>query len=272
MATTSESVKRKGTAIYFSHGGGPLPILGDPTHAKMVEFMKKLPTQFPKPEAIVVVSAHWEEAVPTVLGASNPEMFYDYYGFPEESYKITYPAPGNPGLASRIVDLLGQNQISARVEPDRGFDHGLYIPLMLMYPEADIPSIQLSLVQGLDAKTHINMGRALRELMTENILVIGSGFSFHNMGAFVWDGTNPEDDKNNGFQDWLIETCTSPLEQSEREERFMQWDKTVSARYCHPREEHLLPLHVCIGAAGDTAATKIFDDYILGKRAVAFQW
>ena len=273
MTTTGKPAERKGTAVYFSHGGGPLPILGEPSHAKMVAFMKQLPARFPEPDAIIVVSAHWEETVPTVSGAPNPKMFYDYYGFPDEAYDIPYPAPGNPDLALRIVGLLEQNQISCRMDNERGFDHGLFIPLMLMYADAKIPSIQLSLVRGLDSATHIQLGKALRELMQENVLVIGSGFSFHNMRAFIWDGTEPEDEANDAFQDWLIETCTKGIDQGEREERLVQWEKAPSARYCHPREEHLLPLHVCAGIAGDNVpAVKVFDDSILGKRAVAFQW
>ncbi len=150
--------------IYFSHGGGPLPILGDPGHKAMIDFMTALPVKLHIPDAIVVVSAHWEEKVPTLLGAENPPMFYDYYGFPEEAYEITYPAPGNPALAQRIVSLLEGKNIPARIDPSRGFDHGLFIPLKMMFPNADIPCIQLSLIRGLDAAAHIALGKALGAL------------------------------------------------------------------------------------------------------------
>lgn len=272
MSMNARPTERKGSVVYFSHGGGPLPILSDPTHFKMVEFMKRLPSRFPRPDAIIVVSAHWEETRPTVLGAPYPEMLYDYYGFPEEAYEVDYPASGSPDLASRIAELLEKNGIPSRIDRHRGFDHGLYIPLMLMYPGADIPSIQLSLVRGLNPRVHVDLGKALMELTQENILLIGSGFSFHNMGAFIWDGTEREDDENNRFQNWLIDTCTGPMGAGEREERLIHWEAAESARYCHPREEHLLPLHVCVGAAGGDAAVTVFDDYILGKRAVAFLW
>jgi 4,5-DOPA dioxygenase extradiol len=263
----------KGSVIYFSHGGGPLPILGDGSHKAMIKFMAELPFQIAKPDAIVVISAHWEENVVTVLGSSNPVMLYDYYGFPDEAYRITYPAPGNPELASRIIGMLKHVEIDGRVDNERGFDHGLFIPLKLMYPDADIPAIQLSLVRGLDPVIHIEMGKALRELMNENILVIGSGFSFHNMQAFSWEGNSTIDQSNDSFQDWLIETCTGSLSRTEREQRLILWEEAPAARYCHPREDHLVPLHVCVGTADETnRATKIFDDYILGKRAVAFQW
>ena len=263
--------KDKAQIVYFSHGGGPLPILGDASHKAMEDFMTRLPSQLVKPDAILVVSAHWEESAATLLGAQNPAMFYDYYGFPEKAYEITYPALGSPELADRIAGLMKKNNIPSRIDPQRGFDHGLFIPLKLMYPEADIPSLQLSLLRGLDPAAHIALGKALRGLMDENILVIGSGFSFHNMRAFSWDGISAPDPANEAFQNWLIETCTRPISQSEREQRLIEWEKAPSARYCHPREEHLLPLHVC-QAMADKPAKLIFDDSILGKRSVAFLW
>ena len=204
--------------VYFSHGGGPLPILGDASHKSMLEFMRQLPSRLRKPDAILVISAHWEENTATLLSAPDPPMFYDYYGFPDKAYEITYPAPGSPELANRIAGLLLKNNISARLDPRRGFDHGLFIPLKLMYPQADIPSLQLSLLRGLDPTAHIALGKALRELMVENILVIGSGFSFHNMSAFPWQGINTQDPANDAFQNWLIESCTGPISQSEREQ------------------------------------------------------
>jgi aromatic ring-opening dioxygenase catalytic subunit (LigB family) len=257
--------------VYFSHGGGPLPILGDPGHKAMVDFMVRLPSQLNKPDAILVISAHWEESAATLLGAPNPVMFYDYYGFPADAYEINYPASGSPELATRIAGLLSENNITARIDLQRGFDHGLFIPLKLMYPQADIPCLQLSLLRGLNAEAHIAMGRALRGLNGMNILVIGSGFSFHNMRAFSWRAVDAPDPANDAFQNWLIETCSGPLSQSEREQRLVEWEKAPSARYCHPREEHLLPLHVCLGMA-NRPARLVFDDQILGKRAVAFLW
>ncbi|WP_028579632.1 DODA-type extradiol aromatic ring-opening family dioxygenase [Desulfogranum japonicum] len=263
----------KGTVIYFSHGGGPMPILGEPSHQAMIAFMEQLPQHIPKPEAILVISAHWEEETATILSGSHPPLLYDYYGFPEEAYSLTYPAPGNPGLAKKISELLEEQGLTARPDTERGFDHGLFIPLKMMYPRADIPSLQLSLVKGLDPAIHLKLGKALHPLLQQNILVIGSGFSFHNMREFLWDGSNPADEANDQFQDWLVETCTAALSPAQREEQLLHWSQAPSARYCHPREEHLLPLHVCVGMAGyNCQGTKIFDDYILGKRAVAFQW
>ncbi len=261
----------RGRIVYISHGGGPLPILGDESHRAMVGFMADLPARIGRPDAVLVVSAHWEEDVATVLGAPNPPLFYDYYGFPDEAYDIEYPAPGSPELAGRIIEMLEREGLAARVDSQPGFDHGLFIPLKLMYPEADIPALQLSLLRGLDPRMHLRLGRAMRELLKENVLIVGSGFSFHNMGAFLWQGGSPPDAANEAFQEWLIETCTGPLSRPEREERLVGWEGAPSARYCHPREEHLMPLHCCLGMA-QGPAEKIFDDYILGKRAVAFLW
>ncbi|MDQ5987834.1 MAG: 4,5-DOPA dioxygenase extradiol [Syntrophus sp. SKADARSKE-3] len=264
-------IHQKAQIVYLSHGGGPLPILGDGSHQAMIDFMVQLPSLLKKPDAILVISAHWEEHVATLLSPASPTLFYDYYGFPEEAYAITYPVPGNTDLAARIIGLLNQNEIPARIDTRRGFDHGLFIPLKIMYPEADIPALQLSLLRGLDPVAHVLLGKALRALLDDNILVIGSGFSFHNMGAFNWEGGRRPDASNDSFQDWLIETCTGPLSLSDRQQRLIEWQKAPGARYCHPREEHLLPIHVCAGMA-DEAATKIFDDYIIGKRSIALLW
>lgn len=269
MADCSE--KRPGNIIYFSHGGGPLPILGDPSHAAMIAFMKELPRQLPKPEAVVVVSAHWEEPLPTIIGAEAPSLFYDYYGFPKEAYELQYPAPGAPRLAQTMQRALQGAGIASRIDERRGFDHGLFIPLKMMYPDADIPMTQLSLIRGLEPQQHIALGRALRSLADENILIIGSGFSFHNMRAFTWDSSNQEDPANDEFQEWLIDVCTGDYSSSEREEKLTAWTDAPHARYCHPREEHLLPLHVCLGMSGQKARL-VFDDHILGKRAIALQF
>jgi aromatic ring-opening dioxygenase catalytic subunit (LigB family) len=198
-------------------------------------------------------------------------MLYDYYGFPREAYQITYPAPGNPLLAKRIADMLHRQNLRSFVDEDRGFDHGLFIPLKMMYPEADIPSTQLSLLADLTPSTHIELGRALRGLMNENILVVGSGFSFHNLRAFSFDGRKEPDPRNDAFQAWLAEVCTGSDSQAEREQRLIEWEKAPHARYCHPREEHLLPLHVCAGMAQGPGQL-VFDNYVAGKRAVAFLW
>jgi 4,5-DOPA dioxygenase extradiol len=268
---TMSSGERKAQIVYLSHGGGPLPLLGDPGHRAMIDFMKALPAKIRRPEAILVVSAHWEEGRAALTGAERPPMLYDYYGFPKEAYDVAYPAPGSPRLAKRISELLGASGIEARIDPERGFDHGLFIPLMMMYPGADIPCLQLSLLSSLDPKAHLEMGKALRGLFDLDILVVGSGFSFHNLRAFDWSGAIAADARNDAFQDQLIDLCARQRPQAEREDALISWEKSPNARYCHPREDHLLPLHVCAGMAGETAQLA-FDDCIMGKRSVAFLW
>ena len=256
--------------IYFSHGGGPLPILNEPSHLKMNEFMAKLPDILKRPEAIIVFSAHWEESHVALQTNPAPPMLYDYFGFPAESYEIQYPAKNSPVFLDKVKKLLNDSNIAYTEDTTRGYDHGHFIPLKMMYPDADIPTFQISLLHSLDAKQHIELGKALHSLKSENILVIGSGFSFHNLRAFGF-GESEIDTRNDAFQNWLIETCTGDLPQAEIEKRLVEWESAPYARYCHPREDHLLPLHVCAGIA-QSKAKLIFDDYIAGKRAVAFLW
>ncbi len=263
--------KETAQIVYLSHGGGPLPLLGDASHKAMVDFMRQLPGKLRTPGAILVISAHWEADAATLLGAQNPSMYYDYYGFPDKAYEIVYPAPGDLELAQRIADLLRQENMQVKIDPRRGFDHGLFIPLQLMYPQAAIPALQLSLLDSLDPAGHVALGRALRPLLNENILVVGSGFSFHNMSRFSPNVLEGPDPANDAFQNWLIEACSGPMPHEKREDLLIAWEDAPSARYCHPREEHLLPLHVCFGMAGKPAEV-VFDDDILGKRAVAFLW
>lgn len=269
----NQIVQKRGNIVFLSHGGGPFPVLGGMGHEKMIAFTRQLGSEIPKPDEILVISAHWEETIPTVINAESPGLYYDYYGFPDEAYTLKYPAPGHPELAEEIVNLLGENNINARTESRRGLDHGVFIPLLLMYPQADIPVTQLSLIKGLNSQAHIALGKALRPLMKRNILVIGSGFSFHNMSpaTYPFGSHDKEDPANNAFQDWLIDTCCGSHNESVRDERLVGWTSAPHARYCHPREEHLLPLHVCQGIA-ENAGEVIFDDYIAWKRCIALRW
>lgn len=260
---------KKAQIIYFSHGGGPLPILGDSSHKKMVDFLGSLSSRLKRPDAIIVVSAHWEEHCVTLQCGESPDLYFDYSGFPDESYALTYPSKGAPELAGKIEHYLHDAHIKTTTDTRRGYDHGHFIPLKILYPLADIPSFQISLIHSLDPAEHLQLGKALSPLLTENILIIGSGFSFHNLHAFM-SHVSEQDSHNDMFQNWLIDTCTNES-QSFRDERIINWNKAPYARYCHPREEHLLPLHVCMGLAGSPASV-IFDDLIMGKRSLAFQW
>lgn len=258
--------------LYISHGGGPLPLLGDPGHQELVENLKQIASEIRRPSAILVISAHWEESVATVTTGANPPLIYDYSGFPEESYSIQYPSPGHPELAAKVVAALDSEGLPVRKNAERGFDHGHFVPLKIMYPEADIPCIQLSLVNSLDAKTHLAIGKALQSLEHENLLVLGSGFSFHNMRAFFTPDTPETLQRNQAFEDWLKDTCINPkLLDNERETRLAEWEEAPHARYCHPREEHLLPLHVCCAMAGKSADWHR-SARVLGKNAGLFYW
>jgi len=265
-------VNERATILYFPHGGGPLPLLGEPRHAAMSSFLRGFSQTVDRPEAIVVISAHWEETVVSVTAGASPPMIFDYYGFPAETYEYSYPAPGHPELASRLHRLFGEAGIESRLDVERGFDHGLFVPLMLMYPAADIPCIQLSLHASLDAGLHIHIGKALAALRGQNLLVLGSGFSFHNLRELMAKGDAAVDTRNLAFEDWLARTLSdADLDEGERERRLAAWTEAPEARFCHPREEHLLPLQVCYGIAGGPAAL-VFREPVLGFTASAYRW
>jgi len=259
-------------ALFVSHGGGPLPLLGDVGHQDLVSCLKRIAGQIDKPSLIVVVSAHWETAVPHMTAAPQPPLLYDYYGFPEASYRITYPCPGSPALVDALQAMLSKNGFESIADRERGFDHGLFVPLKIMYPEADIPCVQLSLFEDLDAEKHIRLGKALQQITDDNILLLGSGFSFHNMKAF-FASTSPEtENMNKVFERWLIETMSSKdISESERRKRLVQWDEAPHARYCHPREDHLLPLHVCYGFM-ERPCLQAYEISVLNKRASMYLW
>jgi 4,5-DOPA dioxygenase extradiol len=258
--------------LFLSHGGGPMPLLGDASHQKLIQFTQEITQTFTKPSAILVISAHWEESQPTITSAAFPSLIYDYNGFPKESYKIKYPASGAPELANKVFNLLNSAGIAAKLDNQRGFDHGVFVPLKLMYPQADIPCVQLSLVSSLQPQQHIQIGKALASLRTENVLIIGSGFTFHNMRAFFAAATKESQAMNASFEQWLVDTCSSTqCTEADREQKLIHWEIAPAARYCHPREEHLLPLLVCYGFAG-AAAKKVFEFEILGKMSSAYIW
>lgn len=272
MALDSAQIKHKPRVLFLSHGGGPLPLLGDEAHKEMVECLRNIATKIKRPSAIILVSAHWEESIPTITTGANPPLIYDYYGFPEESYSIQYPCPGEPSLAKEIFNQLENAGIASKLDDQRGFDHGLFVPLKIMYPDADIPCVQLSLVKGLDPTTHIKIGQALKNLNYDNLLVIGSGFSFHNMKAFFVAETSESRAMNEAFEEWLLETCSDPnISEQDRAQKLIDWTNAPSARYCHPREEHLLPLHVCYGVA-HTTCSESFEPEILNKKSSMYLW
>jgi aromatic ring-opening dioxygenase catalytic subunit (LigB family) len=260
--------------VFVPHGGGPMPLLGDANHRELTKFMQSLAEDLPRPKAIVVVTAHWEEEVVSITHSAAPGMIYDYYGFPPESYEFNYPAPGNPALAKQIQQLLQDKSIDARLDNQRGYDHGTFVPLMLIYPAADIPVVQLSLLASLDPAAHIAIGKALAPLREQGVLIVGSGMSFHNMRAFFSNDPAIKG-KSEAYDDWLTETLTSSnLTNPEREARLCAWAAAPQGRFCHPREEHLLPLHVCWGAAshGSADAEQNFSGLLFDTLISGYLW
>jgi aromatic ring-opening dioxygenase catalytic subunit (LigB family) len=205
------------------------------------------------------VSAHWEARVPTVTSSSAPPLLFDYSGFPAHTYRLTWPAPGAPALASRVRHLLSGAGFESGEDAKRGFDHGVFVPLKVAYPEANVPTVQLSLRAGLDPAEHLAMGRALAPLRDEGVLILGSGMSYHNMRGF---NSTAAREHSVHFDTWLG-TVTSQ-ERQERDAALAAWTRAPSARESHPREEHLLPLMVVAGAAGDDRGQQVFRDEVMG--------
>ena len=261
--------------LYIPHGGGPLPLLGDDSHRGLIKFLKSLHKQLPKPEAIILISGHWEAAFPTLTSSANPELLFDYYGFPAAAYDINYPAPGSPALAQTIQTALNKAGIDAKLDAKRGYDHGFFVPLKLMFPNADIPCVQLSLIQGLDASQHIQLGACLSELRQQNIMIIGSGMSFHNMQALFAEDQTGMKAASDEFNQWLNRICTdSTLSAAQKKQALTNWQQAPYASFAHPREEHLIPLHVCFGAAAstDSSAKLIFNEELMGHKVSALLW
>lgn len=258
--------------VYLPHGGGPWPFVdvgfGDRGELDaLASYLRSVSAITPsRPRALLVISAHWEERVPTVMTSPAPPMLYDYYGFPPASYQITWPAPGDPALAQRVRALLSSAGIESAEDARRGFDHGTFVPLKLAFPAADVPTVQLSLVQGLDPRAHLAIGRALAPLRDEGVLIVGSGMSYHNLRAFGPRAAPISE----AFDAWMRQACVAP--RAEREARLGAWASAPAARAAHPREEHLIPLMVVAGAAGDDHADVAFDGTLMGLRLSAIHF
>jgi aromatic ring-opening dioxygenase catalytic subunit (LigB family) len=261
----------KQPAIYLPHGGGPCffmewnpPGVWD----GMERWLRGLAaTITPRPKAILVISAHWEEAEFTLTTHPHPPLLYDYYGFPEHTYALAYPAPGSPALAARAAALLRQAGMKTREDAARGFDHGVFIPFLLLYPQADIPIVQLSLKAGLDPAEHLRAGEALAPLREEGVLIVGSGMSFHNLRTFGAKG----EEAAATFDAWLTPAACD-ADPIARNAALTHWQQAPAARAAHPREEHLLPLMVVAGAAREDAAARVYSARVMGMRISAYRY
>ena len=225
---------------------------------------ESLPVQ---PDALIVISAHWESNPIAITAAVRPGLIYDYFGFPDHTYQLDWPAAGNPALAAIALELLEGASIKAQLDNERGFDHGVFVPLKLMFPNAQVPTIQVSLHPSLDPALHLAIGKALSSLRSNNVLIIGSGMSFHDVDALMGRKSTKE---SSAFDKWLNDTIREI--QSERDGLLVEWLQAPAARRCHPREEHLLPLHVVAGAAGKDPGTNDFRGDVLGASVSAFRF
>ncbi len=244
---------------FISHGGGPWPWMKDSMRGeydKLEAALQDMPRQLGvTPEAILVISGHWEEREFVVMSNPHPSMIYDYGGFPEHTYRIRYAAPGAPLLAERVCERIAGAGFPASMDAQRGFDHGTYTPLAVIYPDANVPVLQLSLRQGYSPAEHIAIGRALAPLRDEGVLILGSGLSYHNLREFGPKAKEP----SMAFDHWLQQTLVS-CSPDERITRLLAWEAAPAARQAHPHEDHLLPLMVAVGAAGNDSGYCVYHE------------
>ena len=258
---------------FINHGGGPCFFL-DPgpmrdvwseLEAYLRGFAEALDEQ---PRAILVVSGHWEEARLTVNAGAAPPLLFDYGGFPAHTYQLTWPAPGAPDLAARVRFLLGAAGMQCASDTSRGWDHGVFVPMKVMFPRANIATVQLSLQNGLDPATHLAVGAALKPLRKEGVLIVGSGQTYHNMRGFM-SGSGGVDPAAEAFDTWLREAIA---DSTTRDESLIAWEQAPGARQAQPHEDHLLPLMVAAGAASGEPGHTAFHGHALGKPISGFRF
>jgi len=267
---------RRMPTVYLPHGGGPCFFMDPPPQAPqtwdgMAAYLRGLAASIgERPRALLVVSAHWETPRPTVNSGAAPGMLFDYYGFPEHTYQLSWPAPGSPQLAAKVRDLLQSAGIDCDEDAARGYDHGVFVPLLLAWPDADIPTTQLSLQAGLDPAAHLAIGKALEPLRDEGVLIIGSGMSYHNLREFFAADARVVADAEQ-FDTALTAALLDPVPAA-REAQLIRWKGLPAALAAHPRAEHLLPLMVVAGAAGNDPGRRMWTGPIFGKPVSAFHF
>jgi aromatic ring-opening dioxygenase catalytic subunit (LigB family) len=257
--------------FFLSHGGGPWPFMDDRRvqYAKTAEAFSQLPQRLPsRPKAVLVITGHWEADEFTVSTSAHPPMVYDYYGFPEHTYHLKYPAPGEPGLAAEVKALLERAGIECREDGNQGFDHGTFVPLGLMYPNADMPIVLLSIKSTYDPAEHVRVGQAIASLRDEGILIVGSGLTYHNMRGF---GRAESKLVSYEFEAYLNEAI-SQADAKRRNALLIDWQNAPSARLAHPREDHLLPLMVAAGAADDDVGHRLFVDEVASVAMASYEF
>jgi len=242
---------------FISHGGGPWPWMegeSNGAYGPLEAALKAMPAQIGStPKAVLLISADSQEPESTVMSSANSPMIYDYSGLPEHTYRIRYAAPGSSRIAERVRARVAAAGVDVRLDPLGGFDHGTFAPLAVIYPDADVPVFELSLRHGCDPAVHIAIGRALAPLRSEGVLIIGSGLSYHNLRALGAVASEP----TAAFDLWLQHTLLD-LSPNDRIERLLNWESAPSARQAYPQEDHLLPLMVAVGAAGNDCGACVY--------------
>jgi aromatic ring-opening dioxygenase catalytic subunit (LigB family) len=260
-------------AIFLPHGGGPCFFMDwtwgpADTWKPTQHFLESIAGSLPAvPKALLVISGHWEESALTTGTAATPKLIYDYSGFPEHTYQLTWPAPGDPGLANRVAEILRDAGLPTATDPVRGYDHGVFVPLKVAFPNASIPVVTLSLDQSLDPSLHIAAGRALAPLRDEGVLIVASGMTFHNLRGYFLPQTA---ERARAFDVWLTSAVESPAQL--RSALLERWRSAPFATYAHPREEHLIPLMVAAGAGGDAPGKRVFTDEPMGAQISAYRF
>jgi aromatic ring-opening dioxygenase catalytic subunit (LigB family) len=257
---------------FINHGGGPCFFLeAGPMRAAWNELETHLrnfaSTLSERPSSILIVSGHWEEERPTVNSGAAPSLLFDYGGFPDHTYRLTWPAPGAPTLATRVQELLGSAGIVSAENHQRGWDHGVFVPMKVMFPAADIPVVQLSMQRGLDPAAHLAIGHALKPLREEGVLIVGSGQTYHNMRGFSGNGRSDPDAE--AFDAWLR---AAMVDGATRDQALIHWEQAPGARQAQPHEDHLLPLMVAAGAASGEPGHIDFHGQALGKPISGFRF
>ena len=254
---------------FISHGGGPWPWIPNmrAQFAALETSLAAMPGELPEPpKAVLVISGHWEADEFRVMAAAHPPMVYDYYNFPKHTYDVVYPAPGAPELAKRISDLIADAGLPTALDESRGYDHGTFVPLYVMYPQAQVPVIQVSMRHGYDPEEHLALGRALAPLRDEGVLIVGSGLSYHNLALFGPKAKVPSTE----FDAWLGDVLDKPA--NDRTAALVDWESAPYARVCHAEEDHLVPLFAALGAAESDPSTVTYHEEGIFGGVTASSW
>jgi 4,5-DOPA dioxygenase extradiol len=251
-------------SLFVSHGSPTLLIDPCPAH----DFLSELGSMLPRPRAVLCVSAHWTTRDPRLTGSATPPVIHDFHGFPDALYTLDYPAPGEPQLAAEVAALL--DGLAPEVDPGRGLDHGAWVPLRLIYPDAGLPVVQLSVAPQRDPGWHLELGRRLRPLRDDGVLILASGAATHNLrdfGRYPLDA--PVQAYAREFDDWLA-SCIADGDEASLVDVF---EKGPQARRNHPTPEHLIPLHVALGAGGGAPGRQLHDSFTFGVLSMAaYAW